>query len=434
MFLSALSALVRRRRGRITAAGPARRRSFRPRLETLEDRRVPAVWAVTSPADNINQPGTLRWAVAQANNGDTIDIRTLRTIVLTQGELYLAHDLTINGLQGPQESVEEISGDHLSRVFEVAATAHVNLALLGLVFGNGVANNPSGTIADTDGGAIFNQGTLTLTNCALFNNRVNSNLSAFGQGEGGAIYNNGVPNRFNRPVKGPPPVYENAVGALTLTNCQLSDNFTGSVGGSIFNEGGNVSLSQCLLNHNTAHAFAGALMNEGGTLTVANSELDFNSAGVAGGAIENSPPQGSTTSRLTVSGCYFRSNAAGDAGGAIDNSSDGGGAPFLQVVNCGFLNNSAFGGGAIDNEENGSMVVVGSLFVQNVATDIGGAISNDSTATVLFCQLIDNAALFGGGIFNAGVLTLGFSLLQTNTPDNLDNQGTYNDLGGNTFI
>jgi hypothetical protein len=28
----------------------------------------------------------------------------------------------------------------------------------------------------------------------------------------------------------------------------------------------------------------------------------------------------------------------------------------------------------------------------------------------------------------------GSSLLQTNTPDNLDNQGTYNDLGGNTFI
>jgi len=29
----------------------------------------------------------------------------------------------------------------------------------------------------------------------------------------------------------------------------------------------------------------------------------------------------------------------------------------------------------------------------------------------------------------------GFSSLQTNTPDNLDNQGgTYYDLGGNTFI
>jgi hypothetical protein len=77
---------------------------------------------------------------------------------------------------------------------------------------------------------------------------------------------------------------------------------------------------------------------------------------------------------------------------------------------------------------------VRSLFVQNVASDIGGTLTNGSAATVLLCQLIDNAALFGGEIFNAGVLSLGWSVLQTNTPDNLDNLGTYNDLGGNTFI
>src|SRR5262249_13274072 len=196
----------------------------------------PAVWTVTSPADN-NQPGTLRWAVAQASNGDTIDIRIIRTIVLTQGELYLAHDLTINGVQGPQESVETISGDHLSRIFEVAPTAHVNLAVLGLVFGNGVANNPSGTSADTDGGATLNQGTLALTNCQLYNNGSHSPL---GKGLGGAIYNNGTPGRFETP----------AVGALTLTNCLLLNNFTVSSAGGIFNEGGNVSVLHCFLGHN----------------------------------------------------------------------------------------------------------------------------------------------------------------------------------------
>src|SRR5262249_411285 len=107
--------------------------------------------------------------------------------------------------------------------------------------------------------------------------------------------------------------------------------------------------------------------------------------------------------------------------------------PILQVFNCGFEYNHAFEGAGIDNEGNGSMLVVGSSFVQNVATDFGGAITNGSTATVLFCQLIDNAAMFGGGISNAGVLSLGWSLLQTNTPDNLRNLGTYNDLGFNTF-
>jgi hypothetical protein len=38
---------------------------------------------------------------------------------------------------------------------------------------------------------------------------------------------------------------------------------------------------------------------------------------------------------------------------------------------------------------------------------------------------------FCNGSFNA-VLNLGFSVLAHNSPDNL--AGTYNDLGGNTFI
>jgi predicted outer membrane repeat protein len=406
--------------------GPARR-TFRPRLEALEDRHVPTVWTVTSPVDNVNQPNTLRWAVAQAANGDTIDIRIIRTIVLTQGELYLAHDLTINGVPGPLETVEDISGDHLSRVFEVAPTAHVHLAVLGLFWGNGVANNPSGTIAENDGGAILNQGTLDLTDCQLFDNRDNPNLSlrTSDHGAGGAIYNNGISDRFGTP----------AVGALTLTNCQLFHNFSGSVGGAIFNEGGNVSVVHCYLHRNTAH-LGGAIHNEGGTTVVTNSELDNNSAGTAGGAIENaSSPYLTSTSTLTVSGCYFVNNSSGNVsgggnGGAIANDNFGG-APSLGVYNCGFLSNHSGYGAGIFND--GSMEVGGSLFDQNVATYGGGAISNYSTATVLSCQLIDNAALFGGGILNGGVLYLGWSLLQTNTPDNLDNLGTYHDLGFNTF-
>jgi hypothetical protein len=205
MWPSALSALSRRGRGR--PAGASRpRRSFRPRLEALEDRRVPVIWTVISPADNINQPGTLRWAVAQASNGDTIEIKTSQEIVLTQGELYLSHDVTIDTVT----PFERISGDHLSRVFEVAPAAHVNLDNLGINDGNGVANNPDGTSADTDGGAILNQGTLALQNCVMFDNGSHN----FVKGLGGAIYNNGIPNRFGTP----------AVGMLTLTNCRLDGN------------------------------------------------------------------------------------------------------------------------------------------------------------------------------------------------------------------
>jgi hypothetical protein len=85
------------------------------------------------------------------------------------------------------------------------------------------------------------------------------------------------------------------------------------------------------------------------------------------------------------------------------------------------------------------MLVLSSVFVNNDAKfDFGGAIDNfgGGIATVLHCQLTDNVAAIGGGIYNdsSSVLTLGFSWLQTNKPDNLDNLGTYKDLGGNTVI
>src|SRR5262249_57216083 len=86
-LLSARSALSPRCR-------PARR-SFRPGLEALEDRLVPTHWAVTSPADN-GAANTLRWAVAQAQNNDTIHIQTATPILLTHGEPALARDLTID--------------------------------------------------------------------------------------------------------------------------------------------------------------------------------------------------------------------------------------------------------------------------------------------------------------------------------------------------
>src|SRR5262249_40664131 len=152
-------------------------------------------------------PGTLRWAVAQAQGGDTIDIWTTTPIVLTHGELVLARDLTIGlaAFTAPGTQAT-ISGDHLSRIFEVTPAAHVNLFDLHLLDGTVVANNPSGTTGDDgDGGAILNYGTLALTRCTLSDN------AAF---NGGGILNAGfLETSLSTGV--------NTVGALTLTNCQL---------------------------------------------------------------------------------------------------------------------------------------------------------------------------------------------------------------------
>jgi hypothetical protein len=212
-------------------------------------------------------------------------------------------------------------------------------------------------------------------------------------------------------------------------------NFTWSSGGGIFNDGGNVSISQSYLTFNTSTNGGRAVTNEGGTMVIDTTEIDDNSAGPWGGAIWNYWPQGNFTScYLAVTNCTLRFNY-GSSGGAIASGNIGGNAPILLVENCGFYNNNASFGAGIDNVDSGSMTVLSSTFGDNVAGLDGGAIYNNffSTATVEFSRLTHNSAAHGGGIYNAGVLNLGSSVLLWNIPDNLDNRGMYHNLGANIF-
>ncbi len=96
-------------------------RCVRPRLEALEDRCVPSTLMVTSTLDDVNVKGTLRYDIAHAANGDTIRFSPSlhgAPIVLTQGELLIDKDLTI---EANRNHPETISGNKNSRVFEVAS-------------------------------------------------------------------------------------------------------------------------------------------------------------------------------------------------------------------------------------------------------------------------------------------------------------------------
>jgi hypothetical protein len=369
MLLSALSALFCRDRRRAARAGPPRRRPFRPRLEALEDRCVPAMlWFVTSPADNPLQAGTLRYAVDFAQNGDTIWITqsaTAQPIWLTHGELYLAHDVTIETapvVVGSPYAPATITGNNQSRVFEVAPTAHVTLENLVISDGNAVAHNAQGYFpADGRGGGIFNEGTLSLAYCTVSCN------SAYAGG-GGILTASSAVSGFQA----------GAVGTLTVSHCILSGNTTYGEGGGIANFGGNVTVDACHLTGNFAYSdssgeqigVGGGLANEG-LMVVSNSNLDHNHADDDGGAIWNHHT--------------------------------------LQVLGC--------------------------TFVQNQAVYNGGGIGNGGSALVLSCTFRDNVSAAGGGIYNRAddELILGFSNFQNNPPGDLNNQGTYYDLGGNTF-
>jgi len=154
---------------------PIRKKPLRARLalEALEDRCVPSTLKVTSSADDVTVNHTLRYAVAHAQSGDTILLTEAITapIVLTHGELVLSQSVTIKSV--PTQT-PTISGNGMSRIFEISAGASVVLDNLNLIDGNSRADNPNGTFFDDAlGGAILNLGTLTVKGSTLSGNTAN---------------------------------------------------------------------------------------------------------------------------------------------------------------------------------------------------------------------------------------------------------------------
>src|SRR5262245_42274764 len=114
---------------------------FRPRLEALEDRCVPA--KVTNLWDS--GPGSLRYEIAQAKSGDTIAFanQLYGTITLTSGELDINKNLTIKGPGAGLLTVRStglassgtLYNPGASRIFEVE---HGVVTLSGMTISNGV--------------------------------------------------------------------------------------------------------------------------------------------------------------------------------------------------------------------------------------------------------------------------------------------------------
>jgi hypothetical protein len=175
-------------RNRKSSRGPRRQGPrFRPRLEALDDRWLPSTLTVTSPLDD-GSSGTLRAEIAAAARGDTIVFANSlngQTITLIGNELGVARNLDI---EGPGAAQLAISGNHLSRVFEVWANTQVTLAGLTIRDGSG-----SGLY---NGGGLFSQGTVTVS-------------------KGGGLYN---------------------AGAATVQNTKITNNSAGAQGGGIFND------------------------------------------------------------------------------------------------------------------------------------------------------------------------------------------------------
>ncbi len=116
--------------------------------------------AATSTVTNTNDSGagSLRQAIADAHDGDTIDFGVTGTITLMTGELLVGKSITING---PGSDHLTVDGNHASRVFYVSGGVTATIA--GLAITNGSAS-------DWGGGIYNDQSALTVNNCNIVGN------------------------------------------------------------------------------------------------------------------------------------------------------------------------------------------------------------------------------------------------------------------------
>ena len=167
------------------------RRASRPRLELLEDRTLLSIDVVENSNDS--GAGSLRETIANASAGDTIEFNmsaghVTSPITLTSGQVEIAVNLTI---EGPGAGTLAISGNQLSRVFDVPSG--VTATIDGLTIEKGAAQSAQVPGSAAHGGGIYNAGTLILANDSFDSNTASGTATSSGfkitTGSGGAIYN-----------------------------------------------------------------------------------------------------------------------------------------------------------------------------------------------------------------------------------------------------
>jgi hypothetical protein len=237
--------------------------------------------AATISVTNTNDSGagSLRQAIADAVNGDTIEFGVTGTITLMTGELLVNKNVTLNGPGSDQVIVD---GNHASRVFHVSGGVTATIA--GLTITNGSAS-------DWGGGIHNDQSVLTVNNCKIVGN--------FALGWGGGIFNDSWVTS----------------ATLRVTNSTLSGNSAGSIGsgtgGGIYSDGshgnGTMEIVNSVISGNSAHV-GGGIYNSHSASTVSNSTLSGNSASYGGGGIFHVGINGSAT--LSVSNSTLSGNSA----------------------------------------------------------------------------------------------------------------------------
>ena len=349
------------------------------------------------------------------------------------GGVAINKDIVIDG------KGHTIDAKNLGRIFSIGEGFTVTLTNATLI--NGKA---------TEGGAIYNDGSLTLSDVKLSDNAADS--------YGGAVFNNGhlvvgnsvfdandIVNRGSASVDyGGAAIYNWYDGVLTVSGSNFTNNIKNYKNGDRL-VGAVATIGDATISDsyfvNNAGRWGGAITTSGAliagddvnTLTVSGSTFKEN-GGLYGAGIFV------WGSDFTVSDCVFDKNTASGKGNMTPNNNNGAAIEVTDtnkaiagiITGSNFTNNKAQYGGAIDICE-GNIKITDSEFVNNSADVEGGAIDINTVkgnpeVSISGSKFINNSASYGGAIVNVKDLTVRNTEFVNNTPNAIFN---YVGFGGN---
>jgi hypothetical protein len=386
---------------------------------------------------NDSGPGSLRNALAVANDGDTIDATGVSgTILLTSGELQISHSVTING---PGAGTLAINGNATFLVFGIFAS-DVTISDFTITNGlGGISNGPGttttvsncsisgnfvGGISNSTGGLCC--ATLTVSDCTVSGNVGGGiqNIAADGQAtliianstinDNSATSGGGIQNLASG---------EPSFASVTVTNSTLTGNSAIDNGGAIFNNAqfpsfATVMITNSTISDNSAANGGGISNGNEGEITVDDGGVVNNTGEFVGGGIASDGDGTLTMTNSVISGNFSgRIDIGPGGGGGVYVFAGGGTVTMKNSVISG--NGTTGSGGGMAVEDGVTVIITDTTISDNAASNpnllftSGGGIACAGPLTVMNSTVTDNSAGLGGGLVT-GALTVVNSTISGN--------------------
>ena len=362
------------------------RRVPRLSVEHLEDRSLPSSYSAASASTLIADIN----AANKSQGTNTITLTAVISLLTVNNNVGNLRAPSPNGLPviaandkltiiGNDEIIVRANGSNVAlRFFDVAAGA--SLTLQNLTLNGGEVGGANGS----EGGAIYNQGTLTLSGVSLTNNQSGSEL---GPPDGGAIWSNGSLTLEN--------------GTLLEGNSAQGVVANGGLGGALYVAGGTANITNTTFTNNSAlgggpstgdmpggKAYGGAIYVAAGHVILTADTVNHNLTDTVNG-------QGAVNGALAANGAGYGGGIY-IAGGTVSLASD--------TVDSNVLNGDGGYGGGI-------YIAGGTVTLTSDTLE-----SNNATTS---------STSHGGGVFIAKGATVYLdSFTVANTINNIDSSGT----------